>query len=484
MPRNLVPCSLAFVLGLAGGTLLAQERVQAAPPSAEQVQAEIKRLGIEIDNLRRSPQAPREWKQRQEIAAALAAMHEKRRQEQAPLQAKYEELSQSQPVRGREEEISQQERRLRALKDLDYQQTREAGRQLFQARHAELARIAPAQTPQLRQLGLDVLSYPRMDGSTSTQPLATLIACRCFEAGYEWVGRDQALPRQSRYDSTLPIRDLERFMERPWFRSEPELKLLEFTLRARTEPSDDRLGLIINALLAANASTHQAYVNLIEGRSDIGLLARPPSADERQLAREKAVELEIVPCARDAFVFLVHQKNPVKGLTTPQIREIYSGQVQDWQSVGGPKQKITAYQREENSGSQELMRTLVMKNVPLAKPTGQFQAAPQLVGQLMSSTFLSLSRDESGIGYSVYYYENFMSGSPRTRTIAVDGVVPTYDTIRDRTYPLISDVYVVTRAKLDAQSQARRMRDWLLSAEGQAVVRESGYVPVTSPIER
>jgi len=440
MPRTFVACSLVLLLAMSGGAAPAQQRnesVQAAPLSAEQVQAEINRLETEINSLRRSPAAPAEWKQREKIAAELAAMRERRRQEQAPVLAKIDELNQSQPVREWQEQISEREDRLRALNAMDYEMTREAGRQLFQARHAELARVAPTQTPQLRRLGLDLLSYPRMDGSTSTQPLATLIACRCFGAGYEWVGRAQALPRRSRFDSTLPISDLELFMERPWVRSEPELELLEFTLRARTTPPGDRLGLIINALLAANASTHQAYVNLIEGHSDIGLLARPPSPDERELARKAAVQLDVLVSARDAFVFLVHQKNPVKGLTTAQIREIYSGQTQNWQSVGGPTRKITAYQRETNSGSQEL-----------------------------------------------YYYENFMSGSPRTRTIAVDGVVPTYDSIRDRTYPFISDVYVVTRASLGPQSAARRMRDWLLSAEGQAVVRESGYVSVAGQRER
>jgi phosphate transport system substrate-binding protein len=483
MPRLVV--ALLLITAVGPGAALAQQPddSQLSRLSAEQLEAEIKRLHGEIEALRRSPAAPAEWKYRLQLEAQLAQMRQQRHGEQAPLQEKLNEVSKLRSVQAWSEQIAQLEKRLQAVHVADHALFRSAGRHLFQARHAELAKAAPAQTPKLRELGLVVLNYPRMDGSTSTQPLATLIACRCFGASYTWVGREQALPRRSRLDPTLPINEERRLMERFYARAEPELKLLEFTLRAKTDtPASERLGTIINGLLATNASTHAAYVNLIDGRSDIGLLARGPSADELQLAREKKVELETAPCARDAFVFLVNEKNPVKNLTTAQIRAIYSGQTRNWQSVGGPDERIVPYQREENSGSQELMRRLVMKEVPLMKPESKYDL--QLVGNLMGSTFLELTGDETGIGYSVYYYEQFMSGSPRTRTIAVDGVAPSYDSIRERKYPYISDVLVVTRKNIDAKSPAKRLRDWLLSAEGQAIVRESGYVPLASGHER
>src|SRR4029453_17694242 len=103
-----------------------------------------------------------------------------------------------------------------------------------------------------------------------------------------------------------------------------------------------------------------------------------------------------------------------------------------------------------------------------------------MIGSGMIGIFLELTQNRLGLGYSVYYYERFMSGSPRTRVIAVDGVEPTYETIRDRKYPYTCDVLVVTRKGLDANAPAIRLRDWLRSPEGQTVVRESGYVPSTA----
>jgi phosphate transport system substrate-binding protein len=174
-------------------------------------------------------------------------------------------------------------------------------------------------------------------------------------------------------------------------------------------------------------------------------------------------------------VFLVNSENPIRNLTTAQIRAIYGGQILDWSQVGSKPDRMQPLRREENSGSEELMRSLVMRDVPFGDKQGR-----SMIGFGMIGIFLELTQSRNGLGYSVYYYERFMSGSPRTRVIAVDGVEPTYETIRDRKYPYTSDVLVVTRKGPDTNAPALRLRDWLRSPEGQAVVRESGYVPSTS----
>jgi phosphate transport system substrate-binding protein len=319
----------------------------------------------------------------------------------------------------------------------------------------------------LARLGFDVLSYPRMCGSTSTQPLAAIIACRYFQLDYEWVGREQSFPY--------------------WYprstRLENEFKLLEYKVQARARDArEERLALIIDGLLAANHSTHGAYVELIEGKKDIGLLARSPSPSELQLSLAKGVQLEVTPIARDAFVFLVNEDNPIQNLKSADVLGIYSGKITDWGSLGVRGGRITPYQRDEESGSQQLMRTLVMKDTPLL-PLGDNDRAPQLVGQLMSGVYLELSTERTGIGYSVHYYEHFMTGKSKTKVIAIDGVQPDYQTIANRSYPYSCDVLAVTRKDLDANAPAKRLLQWLRSAEGKAVIQESGYVSYTA-VER
>lgn len=460
--------------------LTAQEVQPPVPSSAEEVRSEIKRLTDEIAKLSSSPDAPPGWKELRRLKVAIEASRQRGLAEAEPLRDRSAELYQTPPVADWNARISRLSQRLAILQDEDRRLTLDAGAELFRVRHAELAKQGAAQTPQLRGLGFDVLSYPRVDGSTSTQPLAMLIACRCFGVPYAWTGRAQHRPDVEREKENYGRSDLELLFAN-YGLPDPKADLYEFTLRAQAEgAANERLALIINGLLAANASTHRAYVNLIEGKSDLGLLARPPSPAELELAKERNVAIEATPCALDAFVFLVNSGNQLRHLTTAQIQDIYSGKVTSWSDVGGANEAITAYQREESSGSQQLMRTLVMKDVPLYKPTGKYERAPQLIGSLMGSTYLELTYNAKGLGYSVYYYEQFMSGSPRTRTIAVDGIEPNHDTIARRQYPYVTEILVVTRQGLDAKAPAARLRNWLLSREGQAVVRESGYVPLSS----
>jgi phosphate transport system substrate-binding protein len=63
----------------------------------------------------------------------------------------------------------------------------------------------------------------------------------------------------------------------------------------------------------------------------------------------------------------------------------------------------------------------------------------------------------------------------------VNGVRPTSETISSRAYPLAAEVYAVTRKGMPAGSSAIKYRDWLLSRDGQRVVKQSGYVPIADP---
>ena len=227
--------------------------------------------------------------------------------------------------------------------------------------------------------------------------------------------------------------------------------------------------------------TNGSYLNLIEDKVDFILVARQPSEDELDAARVRGVELDVQEVALDAFVFLANVHNPVESLTIEQIRLIYTGKITEWQELGVVLEvngdgNIHAYQRERNSGSQELMKDLVMKDLSILD-------APNMIVTSMVGPFNSIggnpwtdNGDALGLGYSIYYYTTAMFPHQYVRMIPLEGVEPTPDTIRERTYPLVSEVYAVVRKDLPADASARRLMDWLLTAEGQLAVTESGYV--------
>jgi ABC-type phosphate transport system substrate-binding protein len=185
------------------------------------------------------------------------------------------------------------------------------------------------------------------------------------------------------------------------------------------------------------------------------------------------VTFELTPVAKDALVFIVNVKNPMKSRTEEQLVKLY-GEEFKWRDRDEARRsgKLTPYARERDSGSRELFDALVMKGRPSPK-----NEPPELIAGSMGGPYNQVTQDESGIGYSVYYYEHFMAASPLTRAIAVNGVEPTAETIASGKYPYVTPVYAIRRGGEPEDSAASRLLKWLLSDEGQAVVRESGYVP-------
>ena len=96
----------------------------------------------------------------------------------------------------------------------------------------------------------------------------------------------------------------------------------------------------------------------------------------------------------------------------------------------------------------------------------------------------SYTNGRDSIGYSYYYYATTMFQSidkdvaNNIKMLAVNGVKPNNQTIKDETYPFKTAYYIVIN-KADAEdSPARILANQLLSDRGQKVVAEAGYVPV------
>ena len=297
---------------------------------------------------------------------------------------------------------------------------------------------APPTTRAVDISQLSVRNYPRVDGSTSAYPLQITLACQILDIPCIWLEGDLfGITR-----SIIP---------------NPEF-----------EGSSDKVEKIYNIW---HSGTHGSYMNLIEGNADIIIVARPPSEDELQAAEHADLHLEIKPIALDAFVFVLNEKNHVDDITLDNIRNVYTGEITHWWQLGGSLGQIHTYQRNRNSGSQELMESLVMRGTPMIE-------SPEMILDSMMGPIHAISDDPVGIGYSVYFYAAFIFPHERVKMIAVDGVHPTSENIADRSYPLTTEVYAVIKEDAPHDSAARLLLDWLQTPEGQAAVSESGYVPI------
>lgn len=231
-------------------------------------------------------------------------------------------------------------------------------------------------------------------------------------------------------------------------------------------------GTDIKDVNVSHSKTHNAYVNLINGDTDL-ILVTAPSEDEKKLAKEKGVEFEIVPIVKDAFVFFVNTDNPVENLTLEQIQNIYSGDIKNWKDVGGENERILAYQRPENSGSQSGMLELVMKGKKMMKPL------TETVSQTMEDiidVISDYSNGKNAIGYSYYYYATQMYTNDKMKMLAVNGIDPTYENIKTGLYELQTQYYAVIRRNEEQNSETRKLLNAMKSERGQNVAKEAGYV--------
>ena len=272
----------------------------------------------------------------------------------------------------------------------------------------------PTPTPVTEEIAFTWETMPRLDGSTSTEPLARAICSVLLGESLEEVG---------------PVIRFSR--------------------------------------------TTASYQRLMAGNADVLIAGEPEPAVMAEL--EEKGDWLLTPFATDAFVFVVNEGNPVDSITVEQARQIYSGEITNWKELGGNDLPIAAFQRNSEAGSQALMEKLVMGDTPMMEAPTDFIAGA--MGQLMEAV-KGYDNTAGAIGYSVYYYAEEMEMAQGLKLLAVDGVAPSDETIRDGTYPLLNPYYVAVAKDAPADSPERILYDWILGPEGQALAEREGYVPV------
>ena len=220
--------------------------------------------------------------------------------------------------------------------------------------------------------------------------------------------------------------------------------------------------------------TTQAYRELLNGNADLLIIGE---ANGDILAEKEARGFEWLktPFATDAFVFVVNENNPVDSITVEEARKIYTGEITNWSQLGGRDEPIIPFQRNAEAGSQTLMEKHVMQGTPMMEAPEEYIVAT--MGGLMAAV-KSYDNSAGAIGYSVYYYAEEMKAAQGLKLLKLEGVEPNPETIRSEEYPIVNPKYVVISAAAEEDSPTKQLYDWLLSEEGQRLIAAEGYVSV------
>ena len=196
---------------------------------------------------------------------------------------------------------------------------------------------------------------------------------------------------------------------------------------------------------------------VLEGRCDIGLSSRNLKDEE------KADGLTETVLAYDGIAMIVHPENPVSDLTLEQIAAIYTGEITNWNEVGGSDGEIVLIGREAGSGTRDGFESI----------TGTEDACKYR--QELTSTgdvITTVAGNPNAIGYV-----SLASVKNSVKAISVGGVAPSEATIKDGSYAVQRPFVLVTKTDAELSETAKKFFDYITSADANEIIAAAGVVP-------
>ena len=161
------------------------------------------------------------------------------------------------------------------------------------------------------------------------------------------------------------------------------------------------------------------------------------ATSSRELTEEEAShELVATVIAHDGIAVIVNPDNPVSGLTTQQLRDIYAGKITNWSEVGGPDLAIQVVNRDEASGTREAFRTIVMGDASFDRSAAVLPGTGQVRDVV--------SRTPGAIGYISIGFVESDYATTSVRSLPIDGVEATEENVESGAYPISRDLYFFT----------------------------------------
>jgi phosphate transport system substrate-binding protein len=209
---------------------------------------------------------------------------------------------------------------------------------------------------------------------------------------------------------------------------------------------------------------------LLNNTCNIAACSREMKEKELDLAKRKGIEPKEYIVALDGIAVVVHPSNPVNRLTISQISDIFTGKIKDWKEVGGKEGKIVVLSREVNSGTHVYFKEHVLKKGSEYTEDALLLPSSQAVAD-------EVAHNKNAIGY---YGMGYIS--PEQKAISISKgkgfpyLPPTIENVKNGSYHISRPLFFYTNGK--PKGVVKKFLDFVLSKEGQKIVREIDFVPV------
>jgi phosphate transport system substrate-binding protein len=198
----------------------------------------------------------------------------------------------------------------------------------------------------------------------------------------------------------------------------------------------------------------------LTGAANIGMSSRNLIGDEKKLYT--------VTIATDAIAIIVHPLNPIENLSLDQIRDVFSGKIQNWKELGGSNCPIDIVTREEGSGTRESFQKLLMKKGDISLGA-LVQDSNGAVRQVIATA-------PKAIGYISLGLVN-----DQVKTVKISGVEPSLKSVYSGKYTLVRPFLFVFNG--EPAGAAKSFLDFVLSPPAQKLLLREGLVPVLQKLD-
>jgi len=216
----------------------------------------------------------------------------------------------------------------------------------------------------------------------------------------------------------------------------------------------------------------QGIKNVISGKSDIGMINRP-------LTNEEKASLDYTTIGYDATAFIVHKSNPVKGITRGQLIDIYKGKITNWSQIGGNNRPIILISKKCDRGTMRIIE----------EETGLFHPSNPKnndeTKKITRNTWDSGSNNDAivwvgglfdAIGFvsSGSAVSNIQAGMP-IKILAYEGVIPNEQNIFNNRYPIVRELNLIYTKN---NQKAKKFVAFILSETGQQAVSHANFIRI------
>lgn len=193
-----------------------------------------------------------------------------------------------------------------------------------------------------------------------------------------------------------------------------------------------------------------------EGRCDIGLSSRDLKDSEVSLGLTGTV------LAYDGIAVIVNPENPVSDLSVDDIAKIYTGEITNWNEIGGNDSEIVLIGREAGSGTRDGFESIIN-----TKDLCQYRQELTSTGDVITT----VSQNPGAIGYA-----SLASVKASVKTVSVNGITPSEATVKDGSYVVQRPFVLVTKSDTKLSDSAQKFFDYVTSPEASDIIAAAGVV--------